>query len=51
MSVDFYKNLPEFTRFEEFSNAELYAVAPSDWFVVITDVKGSTKAIENGQSI
>lgn len=49
MSVDFYKNLPEFTSFEEFSNADLYAVAPSDWFVVITDVKGSTKAIENGR--
>ena len=49
MSENFYHQLKSFTYFEAFSDAEFYSPAPSDWYVVITDVQGSTKAIEAGR--
>ena len=48
-SDGFYAELPEFDDFLEVTNAAHYRAAPSDWNVVITDVIGSTKAIEAGR--
>ncbi len=49
MSNNFYCELDTFTSFEDFSDKDLYSPAPSDWYVIITDVQGSTKAIEDGR--
>lgn len=49
MSESFYARLPEFTEFVEVTNPANYRPVPSDWSVVITDVIGSTKAIEAGR--
>lgn len=45
----FYEKLECFSDFHEFPNLKWYAPLPLDWYVVITDVLGSTKAIENGR--
>lgn len=45
----FYADLPGFSGFDHFSDAHCYAALPPDWFVVITDVQGSTRAIEEGR--
>ena len=49
MSTSFYKDLTPFTVFKSFSDTDFYHCAPSDWYVIITDVQGSTKAIEEGR--
>jgi hypothetical protein len=46
---NFYKNLKSFILFDEITLDSNYKQLPSSWFVVITDIKGSTKAIENGR--
>jgi hypothetical protein len=48
-SDDFYKELPSFTKFAGVVDDTHFHVVPSDWKVVITDVRGSTKAIEAGR--
>jgi hypothetical protein len=45
----FYRELPAFTEFNGLFDSAQYQPAPSDWWVVITDVKGSTLAIEQGR--
>lgn len=45
----FYAELPTFADFVEVTNPAHYRPAPDDWLVVITDVIGSTKAIEAGR--
>lgn len=45
----FYAELSELSRFEEVTSLGAYEPAPSSWVVVITDVRGSTKAIEAGR--
>ena len=45
----FYAELPTFDRFADVHDASLYVAAPGDWDVVVTDVEGSTKAIEAGR--
>jgi len=49
VSENFYRQLKSFTSFEAFSDTSFYSPAPADWYVVITDVQGSTKAIEAGR--
>ncbi len=49
MAEQFYDQLTPFTDFNAFANPTLYTPLPSDWHVVITDVRGSTQAILNGQ--
>ncbi len=49
MNTDFYENLPLVDRFTHVANPRNYSPVPEDWWVVITDVKGSTKAIEQGR--
>ena len=49
MSEDFYEKMSGFTEFGNACDPQYYHPAPEDWFVVITDVKDSTKAIEKGR--
>jgi len=44
----FYEYLEGFAEFSQFTQLELYHPLPSTWFILITDVKGSTNAIEDG---
>ena len=46
---DFYAGLPALTQFLDLANPGCYVDAPNDWYVVITDVAGSTQAIASGQ--
>jgi len=48
MHTHFYQQLKPFSRFSDFTESGNYADCPQEWFVVITDVKGSTRAIERG---
>lgn len=45
----FYERLPAFERFSDVASGDVYTRVPDSWFVLITDVKGSTKAIEAGR--
>ena len=45
----FFANLPELTEFEDVVSTHRHQQAPDTWHVVITDVKGSTQAIESGR--
>ncbi len=49
MSDDFYQTLPSFSVFSDYARPEHYTPLPEDWILVITDVKGSTQAIEQGR--
>jgi hypothetical protein len=45
----FYESLPAFDQFEDVAEASVYTRVPDSWFVLLTDVRGSTKAIEAGR--
>lgn len=44
----FFLELPLIERFEACADAAYYRPAPEDWWVVVTDVAGSTQAIHRG---
>lgn len=44
----FYRDLPALLSFSDAAESRLHADVPQDWWVVIADVAGSTKAIEAG---
>jgi hypothetical protein len=46
---DFLRGLPEIERFADVIESRFYSDAPEDFHVVLTDVRGSTKAIEAGR--
>lgn len=46
---DFYKDLPLVNDFKEVLKLDCYQELPSDWWIVITDIKASTTAIEQGR--
>lgn len=48
-SLRFYEDLPSLRDFKMIIAGESFRAAPDDWFVVMTDVKGSTKAIQDGR--
>ena len=48
-SANFYRELPVLERFHDVADPTVYAPVPDDWYVIITDVRGSTKAIEAGR--
>lgn len=48
-NLHFYEKLAALINFKDFTNPNFYLDAPEDWYVVITDVVNSTKAIEQGQ--
>ena len=45
---DFYRALPAFTRFADFTDARHYRPAPDDWIAVVADIESSTEAIAAG---
>lgn len=45
----FYFSLPTLEDFIEITNPQNFLPIPSDWYIVITDIRGSTKAIESGR--
>ncbi len=47
-ALDFYRQLPVIDSFEKATITSHHADVPQDWWIVIADVKGSTKAIEAG---
>jgi len=49
MNENFYLDLKEVSSLFYLSKDEIYDNAPEDWFVVVSDIVGSTKAIELGK--
>lgn len=52
MSADsrlFYHDLEPFTEFAQMADPQFFQSVPDDWMVVLTDVAGSTAAIEAGR--
>ena len=47
-SDNFYEQLVSFSDFSQFTQLEWYSILPSEWFVVITDIQNSTRAIQEG---
>ncbi len=45
----FYADLPLRQDFLEITNSHNFVCVPDDWYIVITDIRGSTKAIEAGR--
>ncbi len=46
---DFYANIKEIKSFKDISTSSFYKHMSKDWYVIATDVAGSTKAIEQGK--
>ncbi len=47
-NLDFYHDLPLITGFAESTITKNHVDLPPDWWIVIADIEGSTKAIEAG---
>jgi hypothetical protein len=47
-TVDFYHDLPALVSFAEAIETARHVVVPGDWWIVVADVVGSSKAIEAG---
>lgn len=45
---DFYKNLKQVNNFSKIMQDSNYCLIPNDWYVIVSDIKDSTKAIEKG---
>jgi hypothetical protein len=46
---DFYDRLSSFGDFRRLGDDRFYAALPEEWYVVISDIRGSTKAIQEGR--
>lgn len=46
---NFFELLQGFDEFQKIADDSVYVEAPSTWYVVLTDVRGSTDAIQNGR--
>lgn len=49
MSTSFYADAPTLRRFSDLTQEEAYAAIPDDWYVIVTDVVGSTDAVRSGR--
>lgn len=47
--LSFFQSIPPINDISEITNIDQYYDVPADWHIVITDVRGSTKAIEEGR--
>lgn len=47
-SLDFYKDLPAFDDFSGIAEDRNFFPVPENWNLILTDIKGSTKAISEG---
>jgi hypothetical protein len=45
---NFYSALPSFSNFKEIAELDGYSALPADWTLIVSDVVGSTQAIERG---
>lgn len=45
---DFYTALPPVEDFTRIADPDIYVDVPRDWWILATDVRGSTKAIQSG---
>jgi hypothetical protein len=45
----FYSNLDVIHDFVDITNISFFKEVPQNWHIVLTDIKGSTKAIESGR--
>ena len=45
----FYSEITTLKDFIEITNSQGFSSIPQDWYIVITDIMGSTKAIESGR--
>ena len=48
-SKNFYQNLAALKDFQNLPEHRYYSKIPKDWFIVVSDIKGSTVAIQNGR--
>jgi hypothetical protein len=48
-TLQFYENIKPITDFNEVMNLNYYHNCPEDWLMILTDIQGSTKAIEDGR--
>ncbi len=48
-SLKFYKDIRSFDDFSKITDESYFLDVPANWFVVLSDVKGSTKAIQEGR--
>ncbi len=49
MSATFYAQLPIIERFDRLADDDAYVSLPEDWVIVLTDVMGSTQAVQAGR--
>ncbi|MGA1932111.1 DUF3095 domain-containing protein [Arcobacter sp. YIC-464] len=49
MQKDFYKNLSSIESIKDIINSSSYKEMPDDWYIIVTDVKNSTIAINEGK--
>ncbi|MBY0372125.1 DUF3095 domain-containing protein [bacterium] len=47
--MSFFQTLPIFEDFREAVTSERHQPVPADWAIIVSDVKGSTKAIDSGR--
>lgn len=47
--TDFFARLPPISDFDAVTDSDAYHDAPESWYVALSDVRGSTKAIEAGR--
>lgn len=47
--TNFFHDMPSMKHLRDITNINLYQDVPDDWHVALTDVRGSTKAIEEGR--
>lgn len=48
-SKDFYLNLSPIADFNSVVKEDAYVLVPEGWSIIITDIKGSTEAIDQGR--
>jgi hypothetical protein len=48
-TANFYADISSFDNFSQVANIDNYTIAPDDWFVIIADIQGSTRAIGEGR--
>ncbi len=48
-TLDFLREIPLFPRFENVSDFSSYADVPKEWVLFVSDIRGSTKATEEGR--
>jgi hypothetical protein len=49
IDADFFARLPPISDFDAVTESDAYHAAPEGWYVALSDVRGSTKAIEAGR--